>query len=83
MNAPRPGPSAPADRPACAHCGLPVPASLLRPGEEKQFCCQGCRQVHTLVQEWGLDQYYRLAAAEPQGLAPARVSGREFEELDD
>ena len=83
MNALRPGPSAPADRPACAHCGLPVPASLLRPGEEKQFCCQGCRQVHTLVQEWGLDQYYRLAAAEPQGLAPARVSGREFEELDD
>ena len=45
---------------ACAHCGLAVPAGLVREGEKEQFCCSGCRQVYTLVSEWGFDQYYRL-----------------------
>ncbi len=78
-----------ADRPlgvapvACAHCGLAVPAGLLREGEEEQFCCPGCRQVYALVKEWGLDQYYRLVDQQQGVLEPARVTGRSFEDFDD
>ncbi len=68
---------------ACAHCGLAVPAGLLRDGEKEQFCCSGCRQVYTLVREWGFDQYYRLVDQQQGTLEPARVTGRSFEDFDD
>ena len=68
---------------ACAHCGLAVPAGLLRDGEKEQFCCSGCRQVYTLVREWGFDQYYRLVDQQQGALEPARVTGRSFEDFDD
>jgi Cu2+-exporting ATPase len=71
------------DRAACAHCGLPVPASLVREGEPAQFCCGGCRQVYTLVREWGFDQYYRLVEQQRGALVPARVTGRRFDDFDD
>ena len=67
----------------CAHCGLAVPASLVREGDAEQFCCNGCRQVYTLVREWGLDQYYRLVEQQDSALEPARVTGRSFEDFDD
>jgi len=70
-------------RAVCAHCGLAVPASLLRDGETEQFCCAGCRQVYTLVREWGFDQYYRLVEQQQGVLEPARVTGRSFEDFDD
>ncbi len=68
---------------ACAHCGLAVPAGLVREGEEKQFCCSGCRQVHALVNEWGFDQYYRLVDQQNGVLEPAQLTGRSFEDFDD
>lgn len=68
---------------ACAHCGQPVPFGLVREADAEQFCCGGCRQVYTLVREWGFDQYYRLAGREQKTLEPARVSGRSFEDFDD
>ena len=68
---------------ACAHCGLAVPAGLVREGEKEQFCCSGCRQVYTLVREWGFDQYYRLVNRQGGVLEPARVTGRSFEDFDD
>jgi Cu2+-exporting ATPase len=67
----------------CAHCGLAVPTGLVRDGEVDQFCCSGCRQVYTLVREWGFDQYYRLVDQQRGALAPARVTGRSFEDFDD
>ena len=67
----------------CAHCGLPVPPGLVRDGEKEQFCCSGCRQVYTLVREWGFDQYYRLVDQQQGALEPARVTGRSFEDFDD
>jgi Cu2+-exporting ATPase len=74
----------PAVAPAtCAHCGLAVPASLVREGQAEQFCCNGCRQVYTLVREWGFGQYYRLAGQQEASREPARVSGRTFEDFDD
>ena len=68
---------------ACAHCGLAVPPSLVREGDEQQFCCNGCRQVYTLVREWGFDQYYRLVDQQSGVLEPAKVTGRSFEDFDD
>jgi len=68
---------------ACAHCGLAVPAGLTREGDTEQFCCNGCRQVYTLVREWGFDQYYRLVDRQKGALEPARVTGRSFEDFDD
>jgi len=45
---------------ACTHCGLPVPAALMTPGEPLQFCCGGCRTVYALLHENGLERYYDL-----------------------
>jgi len=56
---------------------------MIRPGENEQFCCSGCRQVHALIEEWGYDQFYRLVDQQGGTLEPARPSGREFEDLDD
>ena len=68
--------------PACAHCGLAVPESLVRQGEANQFCCAGCRQVHALIREWGCDQYYRLVEQQGGTLEPAKVTGRDFTDFD-
>lgn len=72
-----------ADRALCAHCGLDVPPSMIREREAAQFCCSGCRQVHVLIHEWGLEQYYRLTARDTTPLEPARISGRAFDDFDD
>jgi P-type Cu2+ transporter len=68
---------------SCDHCGLEVPAGLVRSGDERQFCCAGCRQVYTLVHEWGFDQYYRLVGQQRGELQPAKVTGRTFADFDD
>ena len=67
----------------CSHCGLEVPRSLIREGEELQFCCSGCRQVYALIHEWGYDDYYRLVESQGKDVPPARVAGRTFEDFDD
>lgn len=68
---------------ACAHCGLAVPDGMLRSGEEKQFCCNGCRQVHDLIRDWGYEKFYGLVEQQGGVLEPARPTGRAFEDLDD
>ncbi len=68
---------------ACAHCGLAVPEGMLRYGEEKQFCCNGCRQVHDLIRDWGYEKFYGLVEQQGGILEPARPTGRAFEDLDD
>ena len=68
---------------ACAHCGLAVPEGMLRPGEEAQFCCNGCRQAYALIREWGCERFYGLVEQQGGALGPARSSGRGFEDLDD
>ena len=69
--------------PRCTHCGLPVPSTLVRPGEAHQFCCSGCRHVYSILNDLGYDEYYRLSKVSDGGGAPARVSGRGFEDFDD
>jgi Cu2+-exporting ATPase len=77
------GASSPDAARRCAHCGLEVPATLVRQGDDHQFCCSGCRQVYTLLHEWGFDQYYRLVGQQQGTLPPARVTGRTFADFDD
>jgi heavy metal translocating P-type ATPase len=67
----------------CAHCGLPVPPGQIDEGAARQFCCAGCRTVHAVIHEHGLERYYALRASAGGAGAPARSSGRSYAELDD
>lgn len=66
---------------SCSHCGLPVPAARMEAGSSLQFCCDGCRSVHAVLNSKGLDQYYALRGQRER--APARVSQRRYAEFDD
>ena len=50
----------------CIHCGLPVPAGLLKPGREEQFCCHGCETAYELIHDSGLDAFYRMVDSDSQ-----------------
>jgi Cu2+-exporting ATPase len=64
---------------ACAHCQLPVPAGLLAPDAEQQFCCTGCRTAFAIINDNGLASYYDIAERRD---GPVAASGRSFEEFD-
>jgi len=64
---------------ACAHCGLSVPASLRRPGDEASFCCGGCATAYAIIHDAGLARYYDLPDHRLAAVAP---SGRSFDEFD-
>ncbi|MCP4043471.1 MAG: hypothetical protein GY731_16195, partial [Gammaproteobacteria bacterium] len=58
----------------CFHCGLPLPASkeivsAEIPGQERQFCCIGCKSVCEAIYASGMESFYRRT---PEGtlLAP-------------
>lgn len=61
--------------PACAHCGLPVPAG------RETFCCAGCEVVAGAIASNGLERFYALRAE--GDAAPANTTGRAYTELDD
>jgi len=67
----------------CAHCGLPVPAGLVEPGAELQFCCNGCRLAYRVIHDAGLDGYYGLRERFDATAEPAHTTGRAYRELDD
>lgn len=67
--------------PECAHCTLPVPASLIEPEAELQFCCSGCKTVYEMIHAEGLEAYYDLRGEDDA--APAEVGAASYEELDD
>ncbi len=61
--------------PACFHCGEPAdgspPITLTLDGEQRHFCCQGCKAVCQTIRSEGLEGFYQLrteAAATPQAL---------------
>ena len=64
---------------SCAHCQLPVPAGLVVPDEERQFCCTGCRTAFAIIHDHGLAGYYDIAERRD---GPVAASGRSFEEFD-
>ncbi|MHC5068591.1 MAG: heavy metal translocating P-type ATPase metal-binding domain-containing protein, partial [Planctomycetota bacterium] len=46
--------------PSCSHCGEPVPAERQQADGGPLFCCGGCERVYHLINDWGLDDFYRL-----------------------
>src|SRR5512134_1453753 len=67
----------------CTHCNLPVPAGLVDPGSDVQFCCQGCRTVYQVIHGCGLDRFYRLREAADAPATPAHTTQRQYGEYDD
>ncbi len=64
---------------SCAHCMLPVPSGLIEAGEERQFCCTGCRTAFAMIAEHGLGAYYDIVERRD---GPVATSDRSFEEFD-
>lgn len=76
-------------RVACAHCGLPVPSSMLaeHAAQSTPFCCTGCQAAYEVIRGCGLERYYALRdqaqAANSTGGSTLRASDRRFDEYDD
>lgn len=68
---------------SCDHCSLPVPAGLIEPEAELQFCCAGCRAVWQAIHGSGLGNYYKLRASQGVDGERARITGRGYGEFDD
>ncbi|HTK52402.1 MAG TPA: heavy metal translocating P-type ATPase [Gemmatimonadaceae bacterium] len=65
----------------CTHCGLPVPAGLIEPDAQDQFCCGGCRTAFAVIHDHGLDTYHDTPVGR-DGPVAAESRARSFEEFD-
>jgi Cu2+-exporting ATPase len=66
----------------CTHCDLPVPAGLIDPDADEQFCCNGCRMVYEAIHGCGLQRFYELKdEADPK--QRATTTGKGYEPFDD
>lgn len=73
----------PSNEVSCDHCSLPVPAGLIEPEAELQFCCAGCSAVWNAIHGSGLGNYYKLRASQGVDGERARITGRGYGEFDD
>ncbi len=73
--------------PGCFHCGLPLPpgaevCAVIR-GDQRAFCCTGCRAVCEAIHAAGLDGFYRRTQeGEPLGPPPELPKNLSFYDLD-
>ncbi len=67
----------------CSHCGLPVPAGLLDPHSDSQFCCSGCRVAYEVIRGSGLEQFYRIRERIEEPGRAALATGGRYEHFDD
>ncbi|MBL4592014.1 MAG: heavy metal translocating P-type ATPase [Phycisphaerales bacterium] len=67
----------------CDHCGLVVPMGLFESGEERQFCCNGCKTVYRVLRSAGLEGFYSVRDAVDPSPMRAASTGGAYEELDD
>ncbi len=51
----------------CAHCGLPVPATMRHPENARLFCCHGCETAYLILQD---DDELRKTLQERQQNSP-------------
>lgn len=54
-------PNATAEQEKCFHCGLTIDNQIVS-FDDKQFCCQGCKEVYHLLAQNDLCQYYSIEA---------------------
>lgn len=64
----------------CFHCGDACEAGVIQQ-DERDFCCEGCRTVYTLLRDNGLDGYYRINPA--AGVSRKNQSAERYAWLDD
>jgi len=64
----------------CYHCGEKCEGQIRH--EDRDFCCEGCRQVYLLLEENGMCAYYDLDK-NPGIQAKGRFSNGRFDYLDD
>lgn len=64
----------------CFHCGEPAegdpPITLELEGEQRRFCCQGCKAVCQTIHQEGLTGFYDIrtkAAVTPRELTPSEL----------
>lgn len=67
----------------CEHCGLVVPLGLVEEGVAWQFCCQGCRTAHEIINSCDLSRYYELREVSAGGVRASRGTGSKYAEFDD
>jgi len=67
---------------SCDHCTLPVPAGLLDPKSDVQFCCSGCKLAYQLIHEGGLADYYRIADSTTAVPVGKKSSDSLFQQMD-
>lgn len=67
----------------CAHCGLPVPSSLVAP-DGVSFCCSGCKTVYGVIRAAGFDKFYDLKAIDTDRVdVPANPKLASFSQFDE
>ncbi len=59
----------------CLHCGAPLATAAT---QAAGFCCAGCGYVHRLVQEHGLDGYYKIRDAVVAPADPVVFQPRDY-----
>ncbi len=57
---------------SCLHCGTPLDDG------QQDFCCAGCSCVHSLIQQNGLDRYYRLRPGMIAPVSPSATTAVDF-----
>ena len=67
----------------CDHCRAPVAGAAVDEeigGQERVFCCAGCRGAYRLIHDEGLDRYYeRRSLAEVGPPAPSALDLSAFQ----
>ena len=63
----------------CRHCGVPLASGA---AQSSGFCCAGCSYVFRLVQEHGLDGYYKIRDAIVPPVGEAVFAPRDYAWLD-
>lgn len=61
----------------CLHCGGPILATEIHDEQGQTFCCQGCLEVHVLLDGKGWGQFYDLLQ-QGGGKAPRAQGSREY-----
>lgn len=70
---------------SCVHCGEPTDIETAVESAGLRFCCTGCSAVYEILNSLGLDDYYKIRAAQNiTGTSPALdpASGEDYSYLD-
>lgn len=65
----------------CSHCGQPILIPhRIKEYPDKNFCCQGCMTVFQILNDNGMDYYYKL---KDEKISPINVTNENYDYLED